>query len=114
MIVDIKKNYSNIKRFSVSVISKAKNEEYEIAEQEGVFKDYFSSVSDNNIKGRIDGNALEKHLQEFSFKKIRSANMAGKFSNTLIFLNSFISDVEKNYVEIHKVLNIHQVDDYSF
>lgn len=79
-----------------------------------VFKDYFSSVSDNNIKGRIDGNALEKHLQEFSFKKIRSANMAGKFSNTLIFLNSFISDVEKNYVEIHKVLNIHQVDDYSF
>lgn len=114
LIVDIKKNYSNIKRFSVSVISKAKNEEYEIAEQEGVFKDYFSSVSDNNIKGRIDGNALEKHLQEFSFKKIRSANMAGKFSNTLIFLNSFISDVEKNYVEIHKVLNIHQVDDYSF
>lgn len=91
LIVDIKKNYSNIKRFSVSVISKAKNEEYEIAEQEGVFKDYFSSVSDNNIKGRIDGNALEKHLQEFSFKKIRSANMAGKFSNTLIFLNSFIS-----------------------
>ena len=90
LIVDIKKNYSNIKRFSVSVISKAKNEEYEIAEQEGVFKDYFSSVSDNNIKGRIDGNALEKHLQEFSFKKIRSANMAGKFSNTLIFLNSFI------------------------
>lgn len=80
LIVDIKKNYSNIKRFSVSVISKAKNEEYEIAEQEGVFKDYFSSVSDNNIKGRIDGNALEKHLQEFSFKKIRSANMAGKFS----------------------------------
>lgn len=79
LIVDIKKNYSNIKRFSVSVISKAKNEEYEIAEQEGVFKDYFSSVSDNNIKGRIDGNALEKHLQEFSFKKIRSANMAGKF-----------------------------------
>lgn len=74
LIVDIKKNYSNIKRFSVSVISKAKNEEYEIAEQEGVFKDYFSSVSDNNIKGRIDGNALEKHLQEFSFKKIRSAN----------------------------------------
>ena len=53
LIVDIKKNYSNIKRFSVSVISKAKNEEYEIAEQEGVFKDYFSSVSDNNIKGRI-------------------------------------------------------------
>ena len=89
LIVDIKKNYSNIKRFSVSVISKAKNEEYEIAEQEGVFKDYFSSVSDNNIKGRIDGNALEKHLQEFSFKKIRSANMAGKFSNTLGCVDTF-------------------------
>ena len=40
LIVDIKKNYSNIKRFSVSVISKAKNKEYEIAEQEGIFKDY--------------------------------------------------------------------------
>ena len=65
LIVDIKKNYSNIKRFSVSVISKAKNEEYEIAEQEGVFKDYFSSVSDNNIKGRIDGNALEKHFEPY-------------------------------------------------
>lgn len=40
--------------------------------------------------------------------------MSNKFSNTLRFLNSYIADLEKENHQIQQILEIHNVDDYSF
>lgn len=103
-----------MRRFSVSVISKSKDEEYEAINQDGVYNDYYSSFSDTCIKEKINENSIKEDLEKYSFKKIQSVTMSNKFSNTLRFLNSYIADLEKENHQIQQILEIHNVDDYSF
>lgn len=114
LVKDIQKNYPSMRRFSVSVISKSKDEEYEAINQDGVYNDYYSSFSDTCIKEKINENSIKEDLEKYSFKKIQSVTMSNKFSNTLRFLNSYIADLEKENHQIQQILEIHNVDDYSF
>jgi hypothetical protein len=114
LIKDIQKNYPSMRRFSVSVISKSKDEEYEAINQDGVYNDYYSSFSDTCVKEKINENSIKEDIEKYSFKKIQSVTMSTKFSNTLRFLNSYVADLEKQNEQIQQILKIHTVDDYSF
>lgn len=85
LFLDIKNNFPNIKKFSASILSRSRNSKSKVMNQSGVYKDYYSSVSDNRSNGQMSDEELEQELIDFNFRKIKSVTLQSKFSNTLIF-----------------------------
>ncbi|OTG75767.1 hypothetical protein B9T26_04540 [Acinetobacter sp. ANC 4169] len=113
---DIVKNFKYVDGLQITISNRrlADSTGQVVVEQNGVYTDYFDSVSDNTVLSSTNSKDLEKELRDKGYRKINAINLKNKFYNTLIFLNSFVNEVEQRQLKIEKIINRYEIDDYSF
>jgi len=108
------KNYKMVQSFQLTVSTRnsPEHENFEVRERNGVYTDYFDSISKKESTTRSSESSLEKEL--LGYKKITAVNLKHKFSNTLTFLNYYVKELETRYEKVERVISTYQIDDFSF